>query len=127
MDTSILNNTKKVLGIALDDESFDTDVVLQVNSAFSILTQLGLGPAEGFSIEDDSTQWDDFIVISNPTVMDLVKTCIFLRVRLIFDPPQTSFLLQALRDQLGEHEWRLSALREGVDWKSPEPLSDVLP
>lgn len=126
MDTSILNNTKKVLGIALDDDSFDTDVVLQANAAFSILSQLGLGPAEGFSIEDDEAQWSDFIITNNPTVLDLVKTCIFLRVRLAFDPPQTSFLLQALQNQLAEHEWRLSTLREGVDWQSPEPLPDVL-
>lgn len=123
MDTSILTNTKKILGIAADDTSFDTDVVLHINSAFSILAQLGIGPAAGFTIEDDEALWEDFVVTTEHT-LDLIKIYIFLRVRLAFDPPQTSFLLAALERQLQEHEWRLSVLREGADWSLPEPVSD---
>lgn len=126
MDTSILRNTKKILGIAIDDDSFDTDIVLQINAAFSILSQMGIGPRGGFSIEDEEAQWEDFILTNDPTVLDLVKTCIFLRVRLVFDPPGTSFQLNALERQLTEHEWRLSTLREEVDWVSPTPIPDVV-
>lgn len=110
MDTSILNNTKKILGISLDDSSFDTDLVLQINSAFSVLNQLGIGPAGGFRIEDADSTWEDFIQAES-SVLDLVKTCVFLRVRLAFDPPATSFHLQALQNQITEHEWRLSTLQ----------------
>lgn len=125
MDTSILRNTKKILGISSDDTSFDTDIVLQINSAFSILNQLGVGPVNGFVIQDEEAQWEDF-VIESPTVLDLIKTCVFLRVRLVFDPPQTSYLLAAMERQLQEHEWRLSTAREEVDWREPEPIPDIL-
>lgn len=112
MDTSILRNTKKVLGISLDDSSFDTDIILQVNSAFSTLNQLGIGPVRGFSIEDEEALWEDFIELDDPTMMDMVKTSVFLRVKLAFDPPMTSFHLAALERQIQEHDWRLTNMRE---------------
>lgn len=113
MDNSILRNTKKMLGVPLDDSSFDIDIVLHINSAFSILNQLGVGPTAGFTIEDEDPQWEDFIPTSSPTMRDLVKHYIYLRVKLAFDPPQNSFhYMTALQTQITEHEFRLNLMRE---------------
>lgn len=120
MDSSILNNTKKILGIGSGDASFDDDLIIHINSAFSILHQLGVGPENGFMIEDESATWTDFVPDTEP-YFSLVKTCVYLRVRLNFDPPTTSYLLAACQQQLQEHEWRLSVFREGEDWVDPDP------
>lgn len=124
MDTSILRNTKKILGIGINDTSFDLDVILHINSAFSILNQMGVGLPEGFSIVDEVPLWSDFIFGFPEFVpyLSLVKTCVYLRVRLAFDPPQIGFLLKALEDQLAEHEKRLSLARESTQWVDPDPL-----
>lgn len=125
MDNSILNNTKKILGISLNDSSFDLDVLIHINSAFSILHQIGIGPPEGFTIGDNVPVWADFIV-GHPEFgpyLDLIKTCVYLRVRLSFDPPQTSYLLSSLEKQLQEHETRLSLARERVQWVDPDPVT----
>lgn len=124
MDTSILNNTKKILGISLNDTSFDLDVLIHINSAFSILHQIGVGPPEGFSIIDDTTNWEDFIATTPEFApyLDLIKTCVYLRVRLSFDPPQLGFLIEALQKQIQEHESRLSFAREAVQWEEPVPV-----
>lgn len=124
MDTSILRNTRKVLGIGVNDTSFDLDVILHINSAFSILTQIGVGPPEGFMIIDETAQWEDFIVgfIEFAPYLAQVKICVYLRVRLAFDPPQMGFLLKALEEQIAEHEKRLSNAREAVQWVDPNPL-----
>ncbi len=123
MDTSILNNTKKILGIGVNDTSFDLDVILHINSAFSILTQMGVGPSEGFAIEDETAQWEDFIFgfIEFAPYLALVKICVYLRVRLAFDTPQMGYLVKALEDQIAEHEKRLSNAREAVQWVDPDP------
>ena len=126
MDTSILRNTKKILGLDAADTSFDTDVILQINSAFSHLQSLGVGPAAGFGIVDEEAQWDEFLPTADPSMVNLVKTCVFLRVRLAFDPPQTSFGLDALKQQLREHEWRLNEMREQTAWVDPEPPPVVI-
>jgi hypothetical protein len=125
MDNSILNNTKKILGLTADDASFDTDVILEINGAFSILASLGVGPAAGFTIDDAEAQWGEFVTSDDPTVIDLVKMCIFLRVRLNFDPPQTSHLVTALEKQLQEFEWRLSERRESLSWV--DPVTEMVP
>jgi hypothetical protein len=120
MDTSILNSTKRILGLSLDDESFDHDVITHINSAFSILNGLGIGPVEGFAIEDDTADWADFGITSLPT-LNLLKTCIYLRVRMLFDPPNSSYLQAAFKQQIDEHEWRLSQMREATAWVDPDP------
>jgi hypothetical protein len=110
MEQSILISTKKILGIQADYEIFDLDVLTHINAAFSILNQLGVGPVEGFFVEDETAVWDDFIV---PDVQkNLVKTYIFLKVRMLFDPPATSFLIEAANKQIQEYEWRLNVFRE---------------
>jgi hypothetical protein len=123
MDMSILNNTKKILGIGVNDTSFDLDVILHINSAFSILTQMGVGPSEGFAIEDETAQWEDFIFgfLEFAPYLALVKICVYLRVRLAFDTPQMGYLVKALEDQIAEHEKRLSNAREAVQWVDPDP------
>lgn len=121
MDTSILRNTRKILGIGINDTSFDLDVILHINSAFAILHQMGVGLPMGFSIDDEVPVWSDFIVgfPEFDPYLGLIKTCVYLRVRLAFDPPQIGFLLKALEEQLAEHEKRLSNAREAVQWFPP--------
>jgi hypothetical protein len=129
MDTSILRNTRKILGIGIDDTSFDLDVILHINSAFSILTQIGVGFSEGFSIDDEVPSWEDFIFgfPEFTPYLGLIKTCVYLRVRLAFDPPQIGYLLKALEEQIAEHEKRLSLAREAVQWFDPvDPVDPVL-
>lgn len=114
---SILDSTKKILGIDKDDTAFDVDILMHINSVFSTLSQLGIGPVTGFAIEDASTTWDEFL--SGDLHLNSVKTYIYLRVRLLFDPPTTSFTIDAMKQQLQELEWRLNVQREGVSWTSP--------
>lgn len=110
MEESILRSTKKILGLANDYIVFDLDVITHINSAFSILDQLGVGPEGGFLVEDYRDEWSDFEVPQNQ--LNLVKTYIFLKVRILFDPPTTSFLIDATNNQIKEYEWRLSTFRE---------------
>lgn len=127
MDMSILNSTKKILGIANDYTAFDQDIITHINTAFSTLTQLGVGPADGFMIEDDSAVWAEFIDID--IQLNSVKSYVFLRVRLLFDPPGTSYLINAYQDQIKELEWRLNTHREETAWvdPDPEPVLDPYP
>lgn len=113
MENSILLSTKKVLNLAPEYTAFDQDVIMHINAAFSILNQLGVGPVEGFTIQDESAVWDDFILLpgSEPS-QSLVKTYVQLKARFLFDPPTTSFLLEAMSNQIKEYEWRLNVFRE---------------
>lgn len=121
METSILTSTKKVLGIPEDYLVFDLDILTHINSAFSTLTQLGVGPPEGFMIEDASAVWADFI--PDDLQYNPVKTYIYLRVRQLFDPPTTSYLITAFNEQIKELEWRLNVHREETGWVDPDPSS----
>jgi len=103
---SILTSIKKLLGIAEDYNHFDVDLIIHINSAIMVLTQLGVGPSSGFAIEDDSATWEDFIS-DDITKMQLVKSYIMLKVRLLFDPPQSSAHIEAINRQISEFEWRL--------------------
>lgn len=121
MEQSILNSTKKILNVNPDDDSFDLDIITHINSAFSVLHQLGIGPPDGFFIEDDTETWADFLPAGPTPMIKEVQTCVYLRVRLLFDPPQTSYAIAALERQIGEHEWRVNVMRENVDWVDPDP------
>jgi hypothetical protein len=118
MESSILISTKKVLGIPETDTSFDLDVILHINTAFGVLMQLGIGPAVGFSIENELAVWDDFIdplgSPNNLALQSIVRTYVFLKVKMLFDPPGTSYLISAMTDQIEEYEWRLVTLKETV-------------
>ena len=103
MDTSILNNIKKLLGLSEDYEVFDTDIIVLINAAFSVLHQLGVGPEGGFVIKDASATWEDFI--GDAQDLEMVKTYVYLKVRVVFDPP-TGGVLDAMKQTIQEYEWR---------------------
>ena len=110
MEDSILKSTKKVLSVPPDYEAFDQDIITYINSAFSVLHQLGVGPSTTFYIEDDSSEWDDLDL--NDNQLGLVKSYIGLKVRMLFDPPSTSFVIEAVNNMIQEHEHRLVASAE---------------
>lgn len=112
MTNSILDSTKKILGIAPDYTVFDLDIMTHINSAFSTLEQLGVGPANGFMIEDSTAEWGD--LLGTDPRLNSVKTYVYLRVRLLFDPPATSFVITAMQEQLREIEWRLNVSVEPI-------------
>lgn len=113
MTDSILNGTKKILGLDPDYTAFDHDVITHINTALGTLNQLGIGPINGFMIDDDEATWDDFLA-GDPR-LNGVRTYVYLRVRLLFDPPNTSFAITAMQEQVKELEWRLNVHREGVE------------
>jgi hypothetical protein len=122
MEQSILKSTKKVLQIGDDDESFDLDIMTHINSAFSTLQDLGVGPEEGFTIEDADPEWTDFLPDEEDKMqLSRVRTFVFLHCRLLFDPPATTFHLNAAQEQLNEVTWRISVNREGEEWVDPDP------
>lgn len=119
MEQSILISTKKVLGITEDYTVYDLDIITHINTAFSTLAQLGVGPATGFMINDDTEVWTDFI--ADDLQYNSVKSYVFLKVRQLFDPPQTSYLISAVEKQIEELEWRLNTHREETEWVDPNP------
>lgn len=125
MEQSILLSTKKILGIAPDYDVFDLDILTHINSAFSTLTQLGIGPAEGFMIEDAEPKWGDFFGDVPDLQFNAVKTYVYLRVRQVFDPPTTSYAISAFNEQIKELEWRLNTHREETAWVDPNPTPDL--
>ena len=105
---SILTSIKKLLGISADYTHFDSDLIIQINSAFSALTQLGVGPIEGFEIQDASSTWSEFI--DDPR-LNFAKTYVQIRVKLAFDPPTSSALIESYNRQLDELTWRLTVAK----------------
>lgn len=105
---SILTSMKKMLGGVMGEQVdvFDTDLIIHINSIFMILHQLGVGPAKPFTVKDESTTWDEFI--SDRDDIESVKTYMYLKLKLIFDPPTTSFVLTSYENQIKELEWRLN-------------------
>jgi hypothetical protein len=130
MEQSILKAVKLAVNVSVDDPSFDETLIGHINTEFSTLHDLGVGPVSGFVIESDEETWDDFFpLVDDPLVlkvwMSKVKACVTLRVRILFDPPAQVFLLEALKGQLAEQEWRLNVNREEIAWVDPAP-PDVL-
>lgn len=104
---SILTSIKKLLGITEEYDHFDPDIIMHINTVFTILTQLGVGPSEGFRIEDETTTWDDYIS-TDIMLYDSVKSYIYLQVKLLFDPPQQSALIESINRRINELEFRLN-------------------
>ena len=123
MINSILTSVKKILGIAEDYTAFDTDIITHINSVFATLTELGIGPPTGFMIIDDVTTWNHYLVGDNK--LNAVQSYMYLRVRLLFDPPSTSYLITSLQEQAKELEWRLNVIREIRD--HPLPPEEIEP
>ena len=106
---SILTSVKKLLGIAEEYTAFDPDIIMSVNSVFTILQQLGVGPDGGFSISDATTTWSDYFGDSEEVVKaEAVKNYVGLKVKLMFDPPTSSSVMQATTNMTNELEWRLN-------------------
>ena len=106
MENSILTSIKKMLGVAEDYTEFDEDIITHINSVFLNLTQLGVGPEEGFMIEDDTAVWEDFM--DDSIRLQAVKTYMYLKVKLLFDPPLSSSVTESFTRMIAELEWRLN-------------------
>lgn len=107
MTTSILESVKKMLGIDKDCQAFDTDIIIHINSALMAVTQLGVGPSDGFMVNGYDETWEDLLGDAE-TIFAACRSYIFLRVRILFDPPSSSYVLSAYEDQIREYEWRLT-------------------
>ena len=101
---SILDTVKKLLGIQAEYTNFDEDIIVHINTAFATLNQLGVGPAEGFYVDDKTVFWDEYITTVN---MQMIKSYIYLKVRILFDPPTSSVLMDSMNRSIAELEWRL--------------------
>lgn len=110
---SILTSIKKLLGITEEDTTFDTDIIIHINSVLMILNQLGVGPAEGFGIEDSSAEWSDFVY--NTSQIESVKTYVYMKVKLMFDPPLSSSAVESMKQIISELEWRLLVAVDPID------------
>ena len=106
--SSILEDVKKDLNISPDDDYFDPEIIMHTNTAFSILTQLGVGPKAGFSISDDTAEWTDFI--PDDARLNIVKSYVPKKVKTLFDPPSTGPMAEALNKTISELEWRLNVI-----------------
>ena len=110
---SVLTSIKKLLGIAEDYKHFDTDIVMHINTVFLDLTQLGIGPTNGFFIEDDSANWSDFLPDAH-NLFEAAKTYVYLKVRLLFDPPLSSTVMDAINRNISELTFRLNVAAEST-------------
>lgn len=111
MSDSILTSVKKACGgITEADTAFDDEIIMHINTVFSRLAQLGVGPIEGFQIEDKTAVWSDFI--SDDKRMNMVKTYVAASVRMIFDPPTSSIAADSFKSIIAELEWRLNVQAE---------------
>ena len=119
---SILTSIKKLLGITEEYEHFDPDIIVHINSAFMILTQLGIGPKNGFSITGNVEKWEDFL--PDERMIHSVKSYIHLKVKLMFDPPLSSAVLECHKEQIKELEWRLQVAGDIVTTNSQEEIQN---
>lgn len=120
---SILDSTKKVLGLTSDYDVFDQDLIMHINSVFFTLNQLGVGPVGGYSITGPTETWDAFL--GTDPRLNAVKSYVFLRVKMLFDPPSTSFTQTAMKEQIQEYEWRLNVHMESTIWTDPTITTTV--
>ena len=107
---SILTSIKKLLGITEEYTHFDTDLVMHINSVFMVLNQIGVGPSEGFSITDSYATWTDFL--GDSMDIEVVKSYMYLKVKLLFDPPLSASVMESMNRSIAEFEWRLNVAAE---------------
>lgn len=112
MDNSILTTIKKLLGLPEEVEHYDMDIIVHINSTLFTLSQIGVGPTNGFSISDKDAVWSDFV--SSEQNLEAIKSYIFIKVRILFDPPASSAALNALTEAAKEYEWRLQVATDPV-------------
>lgn len=119
---SILTSIKKLLGIAEDYEHFDQDLIIHINSVLSVLTQLGVGPSEGFSIEDENATWNDFI--PEDKRLSSIRSYVYMKVKLLFDPPLSSSVMESMNRMISEFEWRLNVTAEPTQSNKEEEIQN---
>lgn len=127
MTQSILLTVKKMLGIAEEYHAFDLDIIIHINSVFLTLNQLGVGPDKPFQIVDESEIWSDFVDVKE---VPGVQTYVYLKTRLLFDPPTNSFLVDAIQKQIAELEWRMNVQvdpKQKVEETPQEPTEPETP
>lgn len=113
---SILTSIKKMLGIAEEYIHFDADLIMHINSVLSISNQIGIGPSEGFSIKDKKDTWADFIT-TDEARFELVKSYIYMKVKLLFDPPLSSAVIESMNRMISELEWRIQVAADPIEIK----------
>lgn len=106
MDESILESIKASLGINAEDTAFDQELISHINGSLMIANQLGVGPDDGFRITSPEQTWNE--ILGERKDLDLVKTVVYLRTKLVFDPPQNAFLVTAIEKQIAEYDWRIA-------------------
>ena len=111
MEENILDSIKKLLGIPEDYTAFDQDIMIHINSVFMILSELGVGPSNGYSLKDGTEKWGDFI--SDDENLEGIKTYVYMKVKTIFDPPLNSAVLASMKELISEFEWRINNETEG--------------
>ena len=119
---SILTSIKKLLGIAEDYEHFDQDLIIHINSVLSVLTQLGVGPSEGFSIDDENATWNDFI--PEDKRLSSIRSYVYMKVKLLFDPPLSSSVMESMNRMISEFEWRLNVAAEPTQLNEEEVIQN---
>lgn len=111
---SILTSIKQLLGPSAEDTHFNPDIIMHINTVLSDLNQLGVGPNEGFVIEDASAEWTDFVPEASLARLSNIKSYVYLRVRLLFDPPINSAVIESINRQIEKLEWRINVAAESV-------------
>lgn len=128
MDDSVLNTIKKMLGLAADYTAFDTDIIVFINGVLMTLHQYGVTPKEGYKITGPDEKWSDFL--PSDKLLEAVKTYIFLKVKIVFDPPTSSYVLTAYQSQADENLWRIKEQIEAypgeIEDDTDTPADEVL-
>ena len=112
---SILTSIKKLLGPSAEDEYFDPDIIMHINTVLMDLNQIGVGPEEGFAIEDATATWDQFVPEAYLPKLNGIKTYVYLKVRLLFDPPSNSAVIESINKQIDKLEWRINVAAESME------------
>jgi len=126
MEDSILKSVKKMLNVHAEDKSFDTEIIIFINSAFSILNQFGVKKDTVVVVEGDFETWSDLGLSDG--ALSLVKTYVYLKTRLMFDPPATSFSINAMEKILEQQEWRITEFHDDTipETYPPDPIEEVV-
>lgn len=119
--TSILTSIKKLLNLTDTYTPFDSDIIMHINTVFMTLHQLGVGPSAGFKIKDETAVWTEYL--SDSILLEAAKSYVYMKVKLMFDPPSSSFVLESYKTLCSELEWRLT---EQVMLTAPPVIGETI-